>query len=89
MRTVVLLLAMTTGAQAYTTRCQRHGGPAYACHVCFHGSNWMTLSEYECSAKAERRQERDREFQQCYRDLTLLPDGPFKRKCLRISEITP
>jgi hypothetical protein len=52
------LLAMTVGAQAYTTHCQRNGGPVYACHICTRGHNAMTLTEYECSAKAERRQMR-------------------------------
>lgn len=87
--TAAILIALTTGAQAYTTHCQRNGGPTYACHICTRGSNWMTLTEYECSAKEEARQERDRIQRQCMIDLTTVPDGEFKRRCLEQSEKMP
>lgn len=57
---VAAALFFCNEAQAYTTHCQRNGGPEYVCHICFRGSNWMTLSEYECSAAEERRQDRAR-----------------------------
>lgn len=59
-RSTLILLMFTTTAHAYTTHCQRNGGPEYACHVCTRGHNAMTLTEYECSAKEERRQMRRR-----------------------------
>lgn len=89
MKYLIILLALTTSAQAYTTHCQRNHGPEYACHICFRGSNWMTLSEYECSAAQERRQMRDMMQRQCMVDLTNVPDGKFKRACLKQSERMP
>jgi len=47
---------LTGPAQAYPAQCQRNHGPVYACHVCYRGHNAMTLTEYECSAKEDRRQ---------------------------------
>jgi len=52
----LLLYLYAHRAQAYTTHCQRNGGPVYACHICTRGHNAMTLTEYECSAREERRQ---------------------------------
>lgn len=55
-RVVTISILLAGPAQAYTTHCQRNGGPVYACHICTRGHNAMTLTEYECSAREERRQ---------------------------------
>jgi hypothetical protein len=85
---IAILLTMTTSAQAYTAHCQHHGGPWKVCHLC-HRGHWPTGEDYECSAKAERRQERDRALMNCMVDLTQMPDAKLKRWCLKQSRIMP
>jgi hypothetical protein len=84
-----IALLFTTAAQAGPWHCQRNGVTVRNCHMCTRGSNWMTLEEYECSAREEARQERDRMQRQCMIDLTEVPDGKLKRACLKQSEKMP
>lgn len=86
--TAAILLALTTAAQAGTAHCQHNGGPWKVCHLC-HKGHWPTGEDYECSAREERRQERDREMIRCMVDLTQMTDAKLKRWCLKQSEKMP
>ena len=85
---VTIALFIPCAAQA-VTHCQRDGGPEYVCHICQHGHNAMTLTEYECTAKEERRQGRDRMQRQCMVYLPDMQDAKLKRWCLKQSELMP
>lgn len=45
-------------AKVAGSTCQRDGGPEYPCHICYRGTNAYDMTEYECSAAEEARQER-------------------------------
>lgn len=83
-----IALLFTTAAQAYPTHCMRENGKEYVCHLCVRG-HWPSAETYECSAREEARQERDRALRECAIDLTTVPDGPFKSRCIEISKRSP
>jgi hypothetical protein len=85
---LAIALLFTTAAQAGPWHCQRNGVTVHNCHMCMRG-HWPTGEEHRCSAAQERRQMRDLEQRQCMIDLTNVPDGKFKRACLKQSEKMP
>jgi hypothetical protein len=86
---IAIALLFTAAAHAGPSHCQRNGGPEYACHICTRGHNAMTLTEYECSAKEEARQERDRMQRHCMVYLPDVQDAKLRAWCRKQSEKMP
>jgi t-SNARE complex subunit (syntaxin) len=64
------------------------GGHAQA-GTCTRGNNAMILTEYKCSAKQERQQERERMQRQCMVYLPDMQDARLRAWCLKQSEKMP